>query len=114
MNIGVILRLPSDVRVSICLLIGAFAGVFDAEFTVWTLLEFGDMDNGKGSFGAVGVFKSRSSGASMTVQPVWANNFPYNRSWRLLCKMNLLLTREISIFLIFIYGALLVYSIDFI
>lgn len=78
MNIGVILLLPSEVLVSICLFIGPLAGVEFVEGGGTALLGTGC--GGQGCEGGAGGFKLRSSGASMTIQPPWTSGLPYIRS----------------------------------
>lgn len=77
MNIGVILLFPSDVLVSICLLMGPLAGVVEVFKGAGT--EF-VVDGTCCWLGGAGGFKFKSSGASITIQPPWINGFPYKRS----------------------------------
>ena len=92
-NIGVILRFPSDVLVSICLLIGAlgemimelFELVELAKLLIATLLFnsflsiFSDDD-------LLVLVTLKISGFSIISHPFCEINFPYNFSWRALWK----------------------------
>lgn len=83
-----ILRLPSVVLVSICLLVDVFVGEFDKVFIVRTELVIGagagcDLFAGAGAgagAGGGGVFDTfRNSGASITVH-LPRTDFPYKSS----------------------------------